>query len=177
MSFFRDLAEFLLITGSEELKDGASLLGKVAVDTAAVASEDLIDKLDEKIEEHNKKVYEKNKDKQVGRLKASIWLGSNTNLFHKKDEKQLSEMVVKLTNEQFLNVTKHLKKPQTMILVSILLGVFGVDRFLLGDIKMGIIKLMTFGGLFVLWVIDIFTTYGRTKTYNFNKINDMLEQE
>ena len=107
----------------------------------------------------------------------SNFYSSATNLFHKKDEKQLSEMVVKLTNEQFLNVTKHLKKPQTMILVSILLGVFGVDRFLLGDIKMGIIKLMTFGGLFVLWVIDIFTTYGRTKTYNFNKINDMLEQE
>lgn len=177
MSFFRDLAEFLLITGSEELKDGASLVGKTAVDTATVASEELLYKLDEKNEEHNKKVYEKNKDKQVGRLKASIWLGSNTNQFHKKDEKQLHEMLVKLTNEQFLNMTKHLKKPQTMILVSVLFGAFGVDRFLLSDIKMGVIKLMTFGGLLVLWIIDIFTTYSRTKTYNFNIINNILKQE
>ena len=56
------------------------------------------------------------------------------------------------------------------------LGLFGVDRFLLGDIKMGIIKLMTFGGLLVLWAIDLFTINKRTKIYNLNKVNSILNK-
>lgn len=174
MSFFKDLAGFLIMTGGDELKNGASLLGKATVTTAEAVSADLIDKIDETIENHNKKVYEKNKDKQVNRFRASMWLGRNMNLFHKKDEKQIQEMVVKLTNEQFLQVTKHLKKPSTMFFVSLFLGVFGVDRFILGDIRMGIIKLMTFGGMLVLWLIDLFTINNRTKFYNFNNVNNIF---
>lgn len=41
------------------------------------------------------------------------------------------------------------------LLLSIFLGEFGIDRFYLGKIGTGIIKLVTFGGFGIWWLIDI----------------------
>jgi len=47
------------------------------------------------------------------------------------------------------------KKWKTALLLSIFLGLWGVDRFYLGRIGTGIVKLLTVGCLGVWWVIDI----------------------
>ena len=43
----------------------------------------------------------------------------------------------------------------TALLLSILMGIFGADRFYVGRTGLGILKLVTFGGYFVWWVMDV----------------------
>jgi len=41
------------------------------------------------------------------------------------------------------------------LVLSILFGSLGVDRFMMGRIGLGILKLITFGGFGVWWLIDV----------------------
>jgi len=41
------------------------------------------------------------------------------------------------------------------LLLSILVGSLGVDRFYLGYIGLGILKLITFGGCGIWWLVDL----------------------
>lgn len=59
-------------------------------------------------------------------------------------------------------------------MVSIFLGSLGIDRFMLGDTGMGILKLLTGGCCGILTIIDWFTVSKKTKELNFNNIMTVL---
>ena len=42
-----------------------------------------------------------------------------------------------------------------VLLMSIFFGHFGVDRFIMGHIGLGILKLLTMGGCGIWWLIDV----------------------
>lgn len=48
------------------------------------------------------------------------------------------------------------KSWEVAVTLSLLLGWAGADRFYLGYIGSGVVKLLTFGGAYVWWIIDIF---------------------
>lgn len=48
-----------------------------------------------------------------------------------------------------------MKSKTTALILSIFLGAFGIDRFYLGHIGSGILKLLTGGGFGIWWLIDI----------------------
>ncbi len=41
------------------------------------------------------------------------------------------------------------------LVMSIIFGWFGVDRFMMGHIFLGILKLITFGGCGIWWLVDL----------------------
>ena len=66
------------------------------------------------------------------------------------------------------------KDPMTSLILSILVGSLGADRFYLGDIGLGVGKLLTCGGCYIWWLIDLFTAGSRTRQYNANKILEQI---
>jgi hypothetical protein len=67
------------------------------------------------------------------------------------------------------------KDPGTVLIMSVLFGVWGIDRFMLGDTSMGMVKLFTFGGCGVLALVDWFTTKGRTNDFNRSRANEIAQ--
>lgn len=59
-----------------------------------------------------------------------------------------------------------MKDPTICLVLSILAGSLGVDRFYLGDTGMGIGKLLTCGGASIWWLIDIFMIMDAAKEKN-----------
>lgn len=68
-----------------------------------------------------------------------------------------------------VGVTKDTEKPAKLpsqkdwlvaLLLSIFVGQFGVDRFYLGYVGLGILKLLTVGGCGIWWLIDIILIAG-----------------
>ena len=83
-----------------------------------------------------------------------------------------------LTSEQKMLFNSQLAgalKDRNMVLIlSVIFGVWGVDRFFIGDMGMGLLKLFTLGGCGFLWLIDLFLIRDRADDYNRSKANEIL---
>lgn len=66
------------------------------------------------------------------------------------------------------------KSPDTMLILSIFLGGWGVDRFMLGETGLGVAKLLTCGGMGIWTIVDWFSVKERTRSYNVAKLNSVL---
>lgn len=65
------------------------------------------------------------------------------------------------------------KNPQTLLIISILIGSLGVDRFMLGQTGAGIGKLLTCGGLGIWSIVDWFNIQKMAKEANFKKLMEI----
>lgn len=101
------------------------------------------------------------------------------NLFIATNAKNLPSEKIVYVKEKLLasNDTKltavmsiEYKDPTTLLLISIFLGSLGVDRFMLGDTGMGILKLLTFGLCGVLTIIDWFSISKKAREYNYQAL-------
>ena len=107
--------------------------------------------------------------------KIDMYIMTNQKYFPEEKVVYLKEKLRTMDDEKFsLISTIEMKDPTTILLVSIFLGVLGIDRFMLGDTGMGILKLLTCGCCGILTIIDWFTVSKKAKEVNFNKIMSLI---
>ncbi len=107
--------------------------------------------------------------------KINLWLGSNAKYFDAAQIPILREKLKNASDEQYLAVqTQSYIDPTVTTIISVLLGGCGIDRFMVGDIGMGVLKLLTGGLCGVLWLIDIFTISKKVKNKNFAQVCMLL---
>jgi TM2 domain-containing membrane protein YozV len=58
------------------------------------------------------------------------------------------------------------KDPAVSLILSLTFGTFGIDRFYIGNVVLGILKLITVGGFFIWTFIDWFLIMGATRRAN-----------
>jgi TM2 domain-containing membrane protein YozV len=75
---------------------------------------------------------------------------------------------------QFVTQYSGVKKDRTTSLIlSVLLGGLGIDRFYIGDTGMGLLKLFTLGGCGFLAIADWFMISGKTDDFNRKKAHEI----
>ena len=85
------------------------------------------------------------------------------------------EKLYKMEDSKFSMVSMiELKDPTTLLLISLFLGGWGVDRFMLKETGMGVLKLLTGGCCGILTIVDWFSIQKKTREMNFNNFMLML---
>lgn len=107
--------------------------------------------------------------------KIDMYIMTNQKYFPAEKIMYLKDKLRIMDEEKFsLISTIEFKDPTTILLVSIFLGTLGIDRFMLGDTGMGILKLLTAGLCGILTIIDWFTVSKKAKELNFNNVMALL---
>lgn len=107
--------------------------------------------------------------------KVDMYIMSNSKFFEAHQIPMLRDMLLQADDSKFLALqTANTKDPTTMIIISLLAGGLGVDRFMLGETGMGIAKLLTCGGFGIWTIIDWFVIMGRTRELNMQKVQMAL---
>lgn len=107
--------------------------------------------------------------------KASLFLIANNDKFPEEYIVHLKERIDKC-DETKLNMLYMLqfKDPTITLVLSLFVGSLGIDRFYLGDTGLGVIKLLTCGGLGIWTIVDWFLIMGIAREKNFNKAMSVL---
>jgi TM2 domain-containing membrane protein YozV len=66
------------------------------------------------------------------------------------------------------------KNPTTAIILSVLIGHLGIDRFYIGDTGLGIAKLLTCGGVGIWTLVDWFLIMNLARQRNYEKLSATL---
>ena len=107
--------------------------------------------------------------------KIDMYIMTNQKYFPEEKIIYLKDKLRTMDEEKFsLISTIEMKDPTTILLVSIFLGALGIDRFMIGDTGMGILKLLTGGCCGILAIVDWFTISKKTKEVNFNKLMGLI---
>lgn len=102
--------------------------------------------------------------------KIDMYAGTMHEYFNPTDIPLIKSSLEKIDNEKLVIFQSlDFKSPTVAIVLSFFLGCFGVDRFYIGNILLGVLKLITFGGLGIWTIVDWFLIMGATRKSNLNK--------
>ena len=107
--------------------------------------------------------------------KVDMFIMSNGKFFEGHQMNMIRERLLALDDSKWAVLsTTQFKDPTTTLIVSLLAGSLGIDRFMIGDTGLGVGKLLTCGGMGIWAIIDWFQIQKATREKNMQKIQQLL---
>jgi TM2 domain-containing membrane protein YozV len=107
--------------------------------------------------------------------KVDMFMMMNVKFFESHHVPFIREKLLSLDESKWgIIQSLQFKDPTTSLIVSLLGGGLGIDRFMIGDTGMGVGKLLTCGGLGIWTIIDWFMIMGATREKNMETFQNSL---
>lgn len=107
--------------------------------------------------------------------KVDMFIMTNSKFFESHQIVPIRERLLEMDESKWAQIQAvPYTDPTTALIVSIVGGSLGIDRFIIGDTGLGIAKLLTCGGLGIWHIIDCFLIMGATREKNIEKLNNSL---
>lgn len=110
-----------------------------------------------------------------GLSRADMFIMANSKYFEGYQLAQLKHYLENLDDYRWNKLEYvQFKDPLMVLIISLVAGPLGVDRFVIGDTGLGIGKLLTCGGLGIWAIIDYFFIMPATRRKNFEKLMQVI---
>jgi TM2 domain-containing membrane protein YozV len=107
--------------------------------------------------------------------KVDMFILTNAKYFESYQLSAIRERLIVMDDTKWVMIsTVQLKDPTISLVISILVGHFGIDRMIIGDVGLGIAKLLTCGGLGIWTLVDWFLIMGLTRQKNMEQLQPYL---
>ena len=114
-------------------------------------------------------------DSNKSQIKTDMFLMTNGKFFESHKINVIRDRLLKLDESKLALLSSvQFKDPTTVLIVSLLAGGFGIDRFMIGDTGLGIGKLLTCGGGGIWSIVDLFLIQKATRQKNLEKLHEFL---
>jgi TM2 domain-containing membrane protein YozV len=108
--------------------------------------------------------------------KIDLFIMSNAKFFEGFQMPQIKDRLTKVDDSKWAILQiMQFKDPTLMLIVSLLGGTLGIDRFIIGDVGLGVAKLLTCGGFGIWTIIDWFLIMGATRQKNIEHLYQVLQ--
>jgi len=107
--------------------------------------------------------------------KVDMFIMTNAKFFESHQINVIRDRLLSIDDSKWAMIsTVQLKDPTTSLIISIIAGQFGIDRFIIGDTGLGVGKLLTCGGLGIWAIVDWFLIQGATREKNMQNLQQFL---
>lgn len=103
--------------------------------------------------------------------KVDLFMMTNAKYFESHQIQTIRNLLLETSESKWSYISAiQFKDPSTILIVSLLAGTLGIDRFMIGDTGIGIGKLLTCGGFGIWAIIDLFLIMGATREKNLQNL-------
>lgn len=107
--------------------------------------------------------------------KVDAFIMANNKFFKDYQILSLREMLLAADDSKWSFMqTMQFKDPTISLIISLIGGTMGIDRFFIGDMGLGVAKLLTCGGFGIWTVVDWFLIMDATRDKNTSKLQSIL---
>ena len=107
--------------------------------------------------------------------KVNMFIMTNGKYFSEEKISFIRTRLLELDDSRWVPISSlQFKSPTVALVLSIFLGNYGIDRFYIGHIGLGVGKLLTCGGIGIWAIIDWFLILGATRNENLKKLEPLL---